>query len=478
VKVSRERWSRDFRGWFREVIFNSGVYEYRYPIKGVGIWPPYGMKLRRYVLNILKRLLEERGHEEVLFPTLIPEEYLRKESEHIRSFEKEIFWVTRGGKEALKERLALRPTSETAIMPILKLWVKSHADLPLRIYQIVNIFRSETKATHPLIRLREVTTFKEAHTVHATFEEAERQVSEAVRIYCKFFDELGIPYLISRRPNWDKFAGALYTLAFDTLLPDGRTLQIGTVHNLGQNFSKAFDVTYLTPEGKHEYIYTTSYGISERVIAALIGIHGDDHGLVLPPNVAPIQVVIIPIYYNEEERRAVVKEVEGVEGELKRNGIRVYVDKREDVTPGEKFYYWELKGVPLRVEIGPKDVKEGKVTLVRRDTLEKWSVSKEVLLIEVRKAFSVIQRDLRERAWKWFRERIVRASDLEKALKFINEGKIVEMPWCGRGECGLKIEEKLSCKVLGVDISQGKVSGKCVLCNNEAKYYVRIAKSY
>ena len=479
MKVSRERWSKEFRDWFRDIIFNSGVYEYRYPIKGVGVWPPYGMKIRRYVLNILKGLLEEKGHEEVLFPTLIPEEFLRKESEHIRSFEEEIFWVTRGGKEALTQRLALRPTSETAIMPVLKLWIKSHTDLPLKIYQVVNIFRSETKATHPLIRLREVTTFKEAHTAHTTFEEAEKQVREAIEIYAKFFDELGIPYIISKRPEWDKFAGAVYTIAFDTLLPDGRVLQIGTVHNLGQNFSKAFEVTYLKPDGKHEYVYTTSYGISERVIAALVGIHGDDHGLVLPPKVAPVQSIIIPIYYTEEERGRACEEARGIAAELKGKGLRVKVDDRKDITPGEKFYFWEMKGVPLRIEIGPKDLKEGKVTLVRRDSLERWRVRREEVYEEVIKSLNEISKGLRERAWSWFKERIVRVGGLEEADSAIREGKIVEVPWCGREECGFRIEEQLTCKVLGVDINEEEnAEGACVICRKDARHYVRIAKTY
>ena len=287
---SRDRWRSSFSEWFHDVISRAGVADYRYPVKGCGVWLPFGFKLRENVLAIMRRLLNETGHEEVLFPLLIPAEMLRKEAEHIRSFEGQTFWVSKAGDRDLGERLALRPTSEAAIAPMLKLWIRSHADLPKKLYQIVSVFRYETKATKPLIRVREVTTFKEAHTSHATYEEAERQVEEAVGIYRRFFDELCVPYLISKRPDWDKFAGALYSIAFDTIFPDGRTLQIGTAHNLGQNFSRAFEITFETVGGGREFVWQTSYGISERVIAALIAIHGDDHGLVIPPNIAPVPV--------------------------------------------------------------------------------------------------------------------------------------------------------------------------------------------
>jgi len=301
--VKRQKWSEDFGEWFRDVLINAGIMDYRYPIKGSGVWMPYGFKIRRNVLQILRNLLDTTGHNETLFPLLIPETSLAQESAHVKSFEGECFWVTHGGFEPLKVRYALRPTSETVIAPMLKLWIRSHADLPLKLYQVVNVFRHETKATRPIIRMREVATFKEAHTCHATFEEAEEQVNAAVELYKRFFDEVGVPYCVSRRPEWDKFAGALYTIAFDMLCPDGRALQIGTVHNLGQNFAKAFDITYETKDGRQEHIWTTSYGISGRGIAAVLIIHGDDNGIVLPQKIAPIQVAVVPVPYKGKEEQ-------------------------------------------------------------------------------------------------------------------------------------------------------------------------------
>ncbi|RLE78971.1 MAG: proline--tRNA ligase, partial [Thermoprotei archaeon] len=431
-------------------------------------------------INLMKRLLDETGHEEVLFPTLIPEELIGKEAEHIAKFEEEIFWVTRGGKESLSHRLALRPTSETAIMEMFKLWIHSHTDLPIKIYQVVSVFRCETKATAPMIRLREISMFKEAHTAHRNREEAEEQVKEAINIYKEFFERLAIPFIISIRPEWDKFAGAVYTIAFDTLMPDGKTLQIGTVHYLGTNFSKAFDVTYLTPQGTHEYVHTTSYGISERVIAALIAVHGDDHGLVLPPFIAPIQIVIVPIMYGEDVE--VLNYSKEVFEELRKKGYRVVLDDRRDITPGEKYYYWELRGVPLRIEIGPRDLKQKEVTLVRRDTFKRVSVSKESYLKVLEETLNKIHCTVRERAYAWFNIKFHKARNLKEVWEILEERKgVVEVPWCGNDECGLKLEEEVKGNVLGYDINEDKsaVKGeKCIICGKDAEHWIRVARRY
>ncbi|PCN49822.1 proline--tRNA ligase [Candidatus Geothermarchaeota archaeon ex4572_27] len=473
-----KRKREDFTRWFREVTLAAEVYDYRVLVKGCGVWPGYGFKLRSLVLSIIRQLLDETGHEECLFPLLIPQSLLAKEAEHIRSFEREVFWVTRGGATELDEKLALRPTSETVVMPMFKLWIHSHSDLPKKVYQVVSVFRYETKATHPMIRVREVTTFKEAHTAHATFEDAERQVWEAVGIYRRFFDELGIPYVISRRPEWDKFAGAVYTISFDTIMPEGRALQIGTVHHLGQNFSRPFEVEYLRPDGTRDYVYTTSYGISERVIAALIAIHGDDRGLVLPPKVAPIQAVVVPIPYKGVEAK-VLEASRRVYEELQRGGLRVKLDGREDITPGEKYYYWELKGVPVRVEVGPRDVDEGLVTLSRRDTLERARCPVSEVVDRVRELFRDIEDSLRRRAWSEFKERLIYADSLEEARRLIAErAGIVHVAWCGSMECGLKLEEAIEGRVLGTPIEGERVEGRCVMCGGEADSYVRLAKTF
>ncbi|HNR26378.1 MAG TPA: proline--tRNA ligase, partial [Methanobacteriaceae archaeon] len=360
-----------FSEWFHNILIEAEIIDTRYPIKGMHVWLPQGFQIRKNALKLLKSILDE-DHEEVLFPLLIPEDELAKEAIHVKGFEEEVYWITHGGLTPLGKKLALRPTSETAMYPMFALWVRSHQDLPLRFYQVVNTFRYETKHTRPLIRVREITTFKEAHTVHATSQEAEEQVERAVEIYSSFFDLMGIPYVVTRRPDWDKFPGADYTMAFDTLLPDGKTLQIGTVHNLGQTFAQTFQITYETEDGQHEYVYQTCYGLSDRIIASIIGVHGDEGGLSLPPAVAPYQVVIVPIIFKEGAQE-VLDFCSQVKNQLSRAGIRVHLDSR-DLRAGKKFYEWEMRGVPLRIEIGPREIREGKMVLKRRDTPDKETV--------------------------------------------------------------------------------------------------------
>jgi prolyl-tRNA synthetase len=478
VAVKREDWSH-YGKWFRKVLIDAEILDYRYPIKGCGVWFPYGFKIRNNVFQILRNLLDSTGHKETLFPLMIPETALAKESSHVRSFEEECYWVTHGGTEPLKIKYALRPTSETAIAPMLKLWIRSHADLPLKLYQIVNIFRYETKATRPILRMREVSTFKEAHTSHATFEEAEEQVKEAIKVYKDFFDALGVPYRISRRPDWDKFPGALYSIAFDMVCPDGRTLQIGTVHNLGQNFSKAFDVTYETDEGKQEHIWQTCYGISGRAIAAVLTMHGDDYGVVMPPKMAPVQVVIVPIPYKDMEEQ-INKTCKDIVIMLTRANIQVRLDLRADLTPGSKFYYWDLRGVPIRIEIGPKDMRQNEVTIVRRDTLEKQTCKISKLVITIQELMNKMMEDLRLKAWEWMDKKVNRVGNLEDAKKLIarREG-IVEVLWCDNVECGQKLEEAIGARVLGVPMDvEEKVDGKCAICGKAATSIVRVAIAY
>ncbi len=478
MPVTRKKWSTDFGEWFRNVLINAGVMDYRYPIKGSGVWMPYGFKIRRNILNILRYLLDTTGHEETLFPLLIPETSLAQESAHVKSFEGECFWVTHGGYDQLKVKYALRPTSETAIAPMLKLWIRSHADLPIKLYQIVNIFRHETKATRPMIRMREVEPFKEAHTCHSTREEAEKQVQEAVEIYKRFFDTIGVPYVVSRRPEWDKFAGALYTIAFDMLCPDGRTLQIGTVHNLGQNFAKAFDITYETVDGTQEHIWTTSYGISGRGIAAVLIAHGDDHGIVLPPIIAPIQFVVVPVPYKGKTKQ--VNEACKKACDMLCKGFRVELDSRKDLTPGNKFYYWELRGVPIRIEIGPRDLEKGMVTFVRRDSLKKKTWKMDDAVTGAVELTVEMTNDLKANAKTWMNKRIYKVDNLSEAKGLLKKkAGIIEVFWCSETECGHKLEEMVEARLLGFpeDIKE-EITGKCVVCGRKAKTRVRVAQAY
>ena len=479
MPIKRQKWSEDFGEWFRDILINAGIMDYRYPIKGSGVWMPFGFKIRRNVLQILRDLLDKTGHEETLFPLLIPETSLAQEAEHVKSFEGECFWVTHGGFEPLKVRYALRPTSETVIAPMLKLWIRSHADLPMKLYQVVNVFRHETKATRPIIRMREVATFKEAHTCHATKEEAEQQVKQALELYKQFFDSVGVSYVVSKRPEWDKFAGAVYTIAFDMLCPDGRVLQIGTVHNLGQNFAKAFDITYETRDGEKKHIWTTSYGISGRGIAAVLIAHGDDNGIVLPPRIAPIQVVVVPVPYKGKEEH-VNQVCQNVATMLKSAGYRVELDLRNELTPGNKFYYWELRGVPIRVEIGPRDLANGVITVVRRDTLKKQTCNIDDSVTSIQTLVDEITHDLKAKSATWIKERIYRVSRLSEAKSLLKrKAGIVEVPWCSKDECGHSLEESVDARLLGFpEDTTEKIDGKCIVCGEPAVNVVRVALAY
>ena len=480
---SRERWSREFSKWFDWVLEEAGIFDYgRYPVKGMGVWLPYGFQLRRRITDLIRSILDSTGHEEVLFPLLIPEHLLRRESEHVRGFEAEVYWVTHGGVEPLDVKLALRPTSETSISYMESFWIKSYRDLPRKFYQIVSIFRYETKATRPLIRLREVTTFKEAHTVHESFEDADRQVGEAIELYKRIFDELGVPYLISKRPEWDKFAGAVYTVAFDLVMPDGRTLQIGTAHHLGQNFTVPFEVRIQLRDESLDYAWQTSYGLSDRVVAAVLAVHGDDRGPVIPPNIAPIQVVVVPIpARSEEDRERVEKHLEKVEEQLRRLGVRYRVDRRSEVRPGRKFYEWEARGVPVRIEVGAREAAEETVVLARRDTLEKEKIPLSRLAERLPRLFEEIRANLRDRAWQWLRSSVHRAETIEEAREIIEQRRgVVELPWCGREQCGKQLEELVDAGVLGSPLQPPEwVRGhRCPVCGRPAVTSIRLAKKY
>jgi prolyl-tRNA synthetase len=481
-KFSRDKWRKEFSKWFDEILENGEFYDYgRYPVKGMGIWMPYGFQLRKKIIELIRKELDETGHEEVLFPLLIPETLLRREKEHIRGFEDEVYWVTHGGLEPLDIKLALRPTSETSITYMESLWIKSYKQLPKKYYQIVSIFRYETKSTRPMIRLREVTTFKEAHTVHATKEDADRQVEEAINIYKKIFDELGIPYVISKRPEWDKFAGALYTIAMDTIFPDGRALQIGTAHNLGQNFPRTFDFKIQLEDESLDYPWQTSYGLSDRVVASVIAIHGDDKGAILPIKVAPTHIVIVPIPGKEVEFEKILDYSREIKKLLSQKRWRVKIDDREELRPGAKYYYWETRGVPLRLEIGEKELANKTITMSRRDTGEKITVDYEKLLDKVEEVMNSFMENISNRAWRFLKENIKRTSSLEEAKEHITSHRgIVEIPWCGDENCAYRMMEYIDAKALGTPYPEvdKPVNAKCPVCGKEAKHWLRLAKTY
>jgi len=466
----------DFSEWFNSIIDIGQIMDVRYPVKGLYVWYPFGFGIRKRVYNMIRDVMDNSGHDETLFPLLIPETEFMKEADHIKGFEDEVFWVTHGGVTPLDIRLALRPTSETAIYPMYKLWVRSHADLPLKLYQIVNTFRHETKHTRPLIRLREITSFKEAHTVHATWDDAKKQVDEAVELYTHIYRQLSVPVLISKRPDWDKFPGGDYTIALDTIMPDGKTLQIGTVHHLGTNFAKTYDITYENTEGEQEFVNQTCYGISERSIAALISLHGDDKGLVLPPAVAPIQAVIIPVLF-KDTTEAVLAACDKVASSLKEAGIRVETDA-SDLRPGAKYYKWELKGSCLRIEIGPRDLEKNSAVLVRRDKGEKQFVPLDTIVQTVQAELKQMGDDLYAKAEQTMNGMITPCKTLDEVAGVLLNGSVASISWCESEECGLKIEEETNASILGTPNNECSKSGNCPVCGAASSKIIHIAKMY
>ncbi|MDD6255980.1 proline--tRNA ligase [Methanobrevibacter boviskoreani] len=467
----------NFSEWFHNIIETADIIDPRYPIKGMGVWLPYGFQIRKNFFKIVTDLMDKE-HDETSFPLLIPEEELAKEGLHVKGFEDEVYWVTKGGQKDLNEKLALRPTSETAIYPMFSLWIRSHIDLPIKIYQKGSTFRYETKHTRPMIRVREITSFVESHTAHSSPEEAEEQVQTGIEIYKQIFDSLAVPYLISKRPDWDKFPGADYTMAFDTVFPDGKTLQIGTVHNLGQTFAKTFDITFENKDGQHEYVYQTCYGISDRVIASAIAIHGDEKGLVLPPAIAPVQVVIVPILFKKGAEE-VLDKCNEIKDALSKDNVRVKIDDR-DIRPGKKFFSIENKGIPLRIELGPRDLKANKIVVVRRDNGEKSELTiDDNLVSSIKDLLNDIHDNLYKKAWDKFNKSLKLVEDEKDIKESIKEGNITEFYWCGDTECGKEIGKISDEDFLGSSEDLDEDTDKvCVHCGRKAKHIASVAKTY
>jgi prolyl-tRNA synthetase len=462
----------DFSEWYHELLMTAEIIDNRYPVKGMCVWFPFGFAIRKNVYAIIRELLDP-DHQETQFPLMIPENEFMKEAQHIKGFEDEVYWVTCGGTVPLEVKLALRPTSETAIYPMFKLWIRSHADLPLRIYQIVNTFRYETKHTRPLIRLREITSFKEAHTVHATWEDAAEQVETAIARYSEFYRRLALPFLVSRRPSWDKFPGADYTTAIDVIMPDGKTLQVGTAHHLGSTFAKTYEITYESESGEQQLVSQTCYGISERCIAALISVHGDEKGLALPWEVAPVQVAIVPILLGDKEK--VLSVCRELQSKLAAEKIRVQLDT-SDERPGAKFYKWEMKGVPIRLEVGPRDIEKGAVTLVRRDGAKK-TVTVDGLVGAISAEAEELQSALYQKARTIHEGKVKEVSTIEEARAQAEAGAAL-VPWCGEVECGHQLEDQVGANMLGEPQYQSFSEAACAVCGRKSAGRTYMARQY
>ncbi|HEX9908516.1 MAG TPA: proline--tRNA ligase [Thermoplasmata archaeon] len=461
--------AEDFSEWYNEIVEKANLTDKRYPIKGMNVWTPYGWKMMQAIDAHIREGFDATNHQEVCFPLLIPEDQFAKEKDHIKGFDAEVFWVTHAGLNPLDVKLLLRPTSETAMYPLFALWIRSHADLPLKTYQIVNTFRYETKQTRAFIRVREIHFF-ESHTCHADLEDAERQVRENYEILERLAKRWCLAYKLLKRTDWDKFPGAKYSVGIDTVLPSGRSLQLGSIHQYEQNFSKPYDIKYEDEKGEHRYVHQTTFGMSERLVGAVVAVHGDDSGLVLPPDIATTQVVIVPVLAKGETER-INKEARTLFEELRAEGIRVHLDER-DVRPGVKYYDWELKGVPLRLELGKRDIEKEKVTLVRRDTKEKSLRDRRGMAAAVKGVLAEISGDMLRRAEEDMTRNLVTVESLEKLPE-----KMIRTGWCGGEECGHVIEAKSDMNILGTPALNEDFSGKCVVCGKPTKAPVYLAKA-
>lgn len=466
--------NENFGEWYLEVLKKSDIVDERVPIKGFNVLMPEGYEIWHIMMDRLDSMLKKIGVQNYYFPLLIPERFLKKEAEHFKGFTPETAWVTHAGETKLDEKLAIRPTSETIMYEMFKLWIRSYQDLPLKVNQYTNIVRWDTKSTKPLIRDREF-LWHETHSAHATAEEAESEVDEALKIYRSLITGLlGIDYLEFVRPEWDKFAGADYSVALDAVMPDGKLLQIGTVHYLGQNFSKPLEMVYLDNDGKKKLTYQVCYGVTTRLLGALIGIHGDDRGLILPPEIAPVQIVIVPIY-TKDTREKVLEKAGEIFGKLEKS-YRVRLDD-SDKTPGFKFHHHELKGVPLRIEIGPKDIEKKQVTLVRRDFLEKIPVEEEKLEKQITEAFDSVFLQLKKRSEENLK--ITDAKDYDELKSGLNKGGFVRINFCMRESCADKIKADTKAEVRGTLFSiEEKVTGKCAVCGEKATAKAYVARAY
>ncbi len=470
--------SENFPEWYTQVVLKSGLADYG-PIQGTIAFREYSFAIWEKIQAIFNEMIKKTGHKNVYFPMLIPESFLKKEAEHFKGFTPEVFWVTQAGDRKLSERLAIRPTSETMVYYFFSRWIRSWRDLPLLVNQWCNIARAEIKSTKPFIRTTEF-LWQEGHTAHATKEEADKEVMLILEFYRKIIEDyLAIPVLVGKKSEREKFAGALYTTTLEALMPDGKALQIGTSHNLGQNFSKPFEIKFLDKDEKEKYVWTTSWGIASRLIGAIIMVHGDDKGLVLPPNIAPIQVVIIPIYYKKTERKEVLRKAKEILSKLEENKVSAFLDDREEYTPGWKFNEWELKGVPLRIEIGPKDLEKKQVVVARRDNFEKVIVKEKDLIKKLNELLNEIQKSLFRKAKKFLKENIFIARNFDEFKKIIKEkGGFVKACWCGSEECEEKIQAETGATIRVIPFEKEKIFSKCIYCRKEAKEVAYFAKAY
>ncbi len=467
--------SQDFSRWYLDVVRRAELADYS-PVKGCMVIRPYGYAIWELIQQTFDREIKRTGHVNAYFPLFIPESLLTKEAEHVEGFAPQVAYVTHGGGEELEEKLVVRPTSEAIVGTMYAKWIQSWRDLPILINQWANVVRWE-KVTRPFLRTTEF-LWQEGHTAHETAAEAEAETRMILDLYASICESLlAMPVVKGQKSESEKFAGALRTYSIEALMGDGRALQAGTSHNLGQNFAKAFDITFQARDKSVQHVWGTSWGVTTRLVGAIIMTHGDDSGLVLPPLVAPHQVVIVPIG-RDNWRETVLPRALEIQRELQSAGIRVTLDDREE-RPGWKFAEWELRGVPLRLEIGPKDIEKSQVLVARRDTREKLGIPMEGMATRIHSLLGEIQANLLQRAQQ-FRNDHTQTAETYEAFKAAMEGRpgFVVAAWCGAAECESQIKDETQATIRNMPIDGVAPTRGCVRCNRQAVADAWFAKSY
>jgi len=467
--------SENFSEWYTQVIIRSGFVDYT-AVSGCLAFRPEAYFVWEQIQAATDKEFKKAGIQNVYFPLLIPEKFLMKEKEHVEGFSPEVAWVTKTGDTELTERLAIRPTSETIMYDSFAKWIRSWRDLPMLYNQWNNVLRWEFKHPVPLLRSREF-LWNEGHTVFATQKEAEAERDIILGIYKKITEEyMALPGIMGKKTDREKFAGAVYSCSIEHLLPDGRAIQGPDFHHDGQNFSKAFNIKFLDKDEQMQYAWQNTWALTTREIGVMIAVHGDDRGLVLPPKLAPIQVVIVPIF-DKKKREKVLAAARKIEKSLSK--VRVKLDSRDDFSPGWKFNEWELKGVPVRIEIGPRDILKKQVVVARRDTYEKKVVKMSKLTTEVNTLLEEIQRGLFKKAEDFLKKNTRKAKTYSELKHIIENNRgFVQACWCGDATCEEKIKDETGAKITNIPFKQEKIFSKCVYCGKEAKYVANFAKSY
>eukprot|EP00010_Vexillifera_abyssalis_P004684 CAMPEP_0201552120 /NCGR_PEP_ID=MMETSP0173_2-20130828/14328_1 /ASSEMBLY_ACC=CAM_ASM_000268 /TAXON_ID=218659 /ORGANISM="Vexillifera sp., Strain DIVA3 564/2" /LENGTH=547 /DNA_ID=CAMNT_0047962547 /DNA_START=28 /DNA_END=1668 /DNA_ORIENTATION=+ len=475
-KVTFSASKADFAKWYEQIIPFAEIMDKRFPVKGMPVFRPYGFYIHNKIMQIIGDEWEKQGIERALFPLLVPQNFLELEGDHVAGFQKEVYWVTHGGETKLEPPKALRPTSETIMYYMFAIWIRSFRDLPLKVHQTCNVFRYETKQTRPLIRAREI-HWNEAHTAHATAEQAMENLENAWKSYLYLINDCCAFYgLRLRRPEWDKFPGSVYTDVLDTVMPCGRVLQTVGAHFLGTKFSSAFDIKFLDEKNKYQLAHLTCYGISTRLLAALLSLHGDDKGLVLPPILARYQVVIVPISMRKKDRESVNAKAKQVQRILEASNVRTYLDDSNQ-KPGAKYYYWEMKGVPIRVEIGPRDVQNNCVMVATRDNGKKQKLDFANLVVGIHQTMEELTERLKQNALKHHQDTITTCLSQQEMVDTVKKGGFARIPFYSVAKDGNEGDEKVH------ELCGGEVRGHlpdeqspaadqlCIITGKPAKYW-------